>query len=113
MTFGYEFFIIFVMFLNIDQYREVSIQFVLPFIFIVVIDNIFEFLFKFQYINHICVYLFLYLPSHPMGTSDDSEGEGKDSGSMHYNIFEFILAKIALWKILPVAGPVSSLLDIA
>ncbi|KAL5656918.1 hypothetical protein ACJX0J_030081, partial [Zea mays] len=39
MTFGYEFFIIFVMFLNIDQYREVSIQFVLPFIFIVVIDN--------------------------------------------------------------------------
>ncbi|KAL5660635.1 hypothetical protein ACJX0J_027760 [Zea mays] len=40
MTFGYEFFIIFVMFLNIDQYREVSIQFVLPFIFIVVIDII-------------------------------------------------------------------------
>ncbi|KAL5654965.1 hypothetical protein ACJX0J_034284, partial [Zea mays] len=37
MTFGYEFFIIFVMFLNIDQYREVSIQFVLPFILIVVI----------------------------------------------------------------------------
>ncbi|KAL5655008.1 hypothetical protein ACJX0J_034327 [Zea mays] len=35
MTFGYEFFIIFVMFLNIDQYREVSIQFVLPFILIV------------------------------------------------------------------------------
>ncbi|KAL5674767.1 hypothetical protein ACJX0J_010898, partial [Zea mays] len=45
MTFGYEFFIIFVMFLNMiyltgDQYREVSIQFVLPFIFIVVIDII-------------------------------------------------------------------------
>ncbi|KAL5676319.1 hypothetical protein ACJX0J_012450 [Zea mays] len=40
MTFGYEFCIIFVMFLNIDQYREVSIQFVLPFIFIVVIDII-------------------------------------------------------------------------
>ncbi|KAL5663863.1 hypothetical protein ACJX0J_023971 [Zea mays] len=36
MTFGNEFFIIFVMFLNIDQYREVSIQFVLPFILIVI-----------------------------------------------------------------------------
>ncbi|KAL5671262.1 hypothetical protein ACJX0J_015568, partial [Zea mays] len=40
MTFGYEFFIVFVMFLNIDQYREVSIQFVLPFLLIVVIDII-------------------------------------------------------------------------